>query len=115
MYHQTDTSRARPSAAVGDRASMRRGCARRPPTRCGSPARPAGPRSADPNQTTQGADNWAVIQMFEYLAQPPDGNFGVTPEDFEPWLAESWTTSDDARPGSSRCARASSSTRATAR
>ena len=47
--------------------------------------------------TTQGSDNWAVIQMFEYLARPPDGNFGVAPEDFEPWLAESWTISDDAK------------------
>ena len=51
---------------------------------------------ADPNQTTQGADNWAAIQMFEYLVLPPDGNFGVKPDDFQPWLAESWTTSDDA-------------------
>jgi peptide/nickel transport system substrate-binding protein len=56
-----------------------------------------GPRSADPAMTTQGSDNWAVIQMFEYLAQPPDGNFGVAPEDFTPGLAESWTTSDDAK------------------
>jgi peptide/nickel transport system substrate-binding protein len=56
-----------------------------------------GPRMTDPNQTTQGSDNWAVIQMFEYLVQPPDGNFGIAPEDFQPWLAESWTTSDDAK------------------
>ncbi len=56
-----------------------------------------GPRKTDPNQTTQGSDNWAVIQMFEYLVMPPDGKFGVKPEDFAPWLAESWTTSDDAK------------------
>jgi peptide/nickel transport system substrate-binding protein len=56
-----------------------------------------GPRNADPNQTTQGSDNWACIQMFEYLVLPPDGDFGVRPEDFQPWLAESWTTSEDAR------------------
>lgn len=56
-----------------------------------------GPRKADPNQTTQGADNWAVIQMFEYLAMPPDGNFGVAEEDFTPGLAESWTVSDDGK------------------
>ena len=55
-----------------------------------------GPRSGDPAMTTQGSDNWAVIQMFEYLAQPPDGAFGVAPEDFTPGLAESWTVSDDA-------------------
>ena len=56
-----------------------------------------GPRKTDPNQTTQGSDNWAVIQMFEYLVMPPDGTFGVKPEDFQPWLAESWTTSDDSK------------------
>ncbi|MGV8988534.1 MAG: ABC transporter substrate-binding protein [Cypionkella sp.] len=56
-----------------------------------------GPRKTDPNQTTQGSDNWAVVQMFEYLVMPPDGKFGIKPEDFEPWLAESWTTSDDAK------------------
>ena len=56
-----------------------------------------GPRALDPNQTTQGADNWAVAQVFEYLAQPEDGDFGKSPEEFRPWLAESWTTSDDAR------------------
>ena len=56
-----------------------------------------GPRALDPNQTTQGADNWAVAQIFEYLAQPEDGDFGKAPDEFRPWLAESWTTSDDAR------------------
>lgn len=56
-----------------------------------------GPQKTDPNLTTQGSDNWAVIQMFEYLVLPPDGEFGVRPEDFQPALAESWTTSDDAK------------------
>ena len=56
-----------------------------------------GPRKLDPNQITQGADSWAAAQVFEYLAQPADGDFGKTPDEFEPWLAESWTTSDDAR------------------
>lgn len=56
-----------------------------------------GPRKADPNQTTQGSDNWHCEQMFEYLARPDDGDFGKRPEDFKPSLAESWTTSDDAR------------------
>jgi peptide/nickel transport system substrate-binding protein len=32
-----------------------------------------GPRKADPNQTTQGADNWATEQMFEQLVRPADG------------------------------------------
>jgi peptide/nickel transport system substrate-binding protein len=56
-----------------------------------------GPRKADPNLTTQGSDNWHCEQMFEYLARPADGDFGQAPSDFQPWLAESWTTSDDAR------------------
>lgn len=57
----------------------------------------SGPRSADPNWTTQGADNWATEQMFEQLVRPPDGQFGQRPEDFEPYLAESWSSSEDAR------------------
>jgi peptide/nickel transport system substrate-binding protein len=56
-----------------------------------------GPRKADPNLTTQGADNWATEQMFEQLVRPEDGDFGKKPEDFRPILAESWESSDDAR------------------
>ena len=56
-----------------------------------------GPRKADPNWTTQGADNWATEQMFEQLVRPPNGQFGQRPEDFEPYLAESWSSSEDAR------------------
>ncbi|MEZ5860618.1 MAG: ABC transporter substrate-binding protein [Geminicoccaceae bacterium] len=56
-----------------------------------------GPRKVDPNWTTQGADNWATEQMFEQLVRPPNGQFGQRPEDFEPYLAESWSASDDAR------------------
>lgn len=56
-----------------------------------------GPRKIDPAQTTQGADNWAVAQMFEYLAAPADGTWGTAPEDFHPSLATSWESSEDAR------------------
>ncbi|PZX16967.1 peptide/nickel transport system substrate-binding protein [Palleronia aestuarii] len=56
-----------------------------------------GPRAFDPNMTTQGSDNWAMIQCFEYLVEPPDGDFGKTPDAFEPALATEWTTSDDSR------------------
>lgn len=56
-----------------------------------------GPRKADPNQTTQGADNWATEQMFEQLVRPVDGDFGKAPDEFFPILAESWTSSDDAK------------------
>ena len=56
-----------------------------------------GPRYSDPNVTTQGADNWATEQLYEQLVRPEDGQFGKTPQDFKPTLAESWTSSDDAR------------------
>lgn len=56
-----------------------------------------GPRKVDPAQTTQGADNWAVAQMFEYLAAPADGTWGTKPDDFHPVLATSWESSEDAR------------------
>jgi peptide/nickel transport system substrate-binding protein len=56
-----------------------------------------GPRKADPNQTTQGADNWATEQMFEQLVRPADGDFGKAPDEFFPLLAESWTSSDDSK------------------
>lgn len=56
-----------------------------------------GPRTADPNQTTQGADNWHCAQIFEYLAQPEDGDFGKKPSDFHPGLATGWKTSSDGR------------------
>ncbi len=54
-----------------------------------------GPRTIDPNQTTQGADNWATEQMFEQLVRPPDGLFAATDEEYVPTLATSWETSDD--------------------
>lgn len=57
----------------------------------------SGPRTADPNRTTQGADNWHCAQIFEYLARPADGDFGKKPDDFEPALATSWKTSADGR------------------
>lgn len=56
-----------------------------------------GPRKSDPNYTTQGADNWATEQIFEQLVRPADGQFGQTPDEFHPVLAESWESSEDAR------------------
>jgi peptide/nickel transport system substrate-binding protein len=53
-----------------------------------------GPQHADPNKTTQGADNWATEQMFEQLVRPADGAFGVQEKDFVPTLAESFKSSD---------------------
>ncbi|WP_274425170.1 ABC transporter substrate-binding protein [Chelativorans sp. YIM 93263] len=54
-----------------------------------------GPRSADPNQTTQGADNWTTEQMFEQLVRPPDGLFAAADDEYVPTLATSWETSED--------------------
>ena len=56
-----------------------------------------GPRHSDPNQTTQGPDNWATEQMYEQLARPDDGRFALTPEEYLPVLATEWTVSEDAR------------------
>jgi len=54
-----------------------------------------GPRSIDPNQTTQGADNWATEQMFEQLVRPRDGLFAASDDEFVPTLATSWEASPD--------------------
>jgi peptide/nickel transport system substrate-binding protein len=56
-----------------------------------------GPRHSDPNLTTQGADNWTTEQVYEQLVRPDDGNFAITPDQYNPTLAVSWTTSDDAK------------------
>ena len=55
------------------------------------------PRHSDPNQTTQGPDNWATEQMYEQLVRPDDGRFALTPEEYLPVLATEWTMSEDAR------------------
>ncbi|WP_193337423.1 ABC transporter substrate-binding protein [Devosia beringensis] len=55
------------------------------------------PRHSDPNQTTQGPDNWAVEQMYEQLVRPEDGRFALTPEDYLPVLATEWSVSEDAK------------------
>lgn len=54
-------------------------------------------RTIDPARTTQGADNWAVTQIYDTLVRPEDGTFALTPTDYKPALAESWTVSPDSR------------------
>lgn len=54
-----------------------------------------GPRSVDPNLTTQGADNWSTEQMFEQLVRPRDGQFATTDDEYVPTLATSWEASED--------------------
>ncbi len=44
-----------------------------------------------------GGDNWAIKQIFDTLAKPEDGTFGIRPEDFRPSLAEKWESSADAK------------------
>jgi peptide/nickel transport system substrate-binding protein len=56
-----------------------------------------GPRTIDPMKSTQGADNWAIDNMYETLVRSPDGNFAMTPGDFEPGLAERWESTPDAK------------------
>jgi len=54
-----------------------------------------GPRHSDPNETTQGSDNWATEQMYEQLVRPDDGRFALSPAEFVPTLATEWSTSED--------------------
>ena len=56
-----------------------------------------GPRHFDPNQTTQGPDNWANEQVYEQLVRPDDGRFALAPEEYLPTLATEWTISEDAK------------------
>ena len=55
------------------------------------------PNSLEPAVVVQGADNWVNMQIFDTLVRPEDGTFAVTPGDFKPSLAESWTSSADGR------------------
>jgi peptide/nickel transport system substrate-binding protein len=56
-----------------------------------------GPRTSDPNQTTQGSDNWATEQIYEQLVRPEDGDFATTPDKYVPTLATEWSASPDAK------------------
>jgi peptide/nickel transport system substrate-binding protein len=56
-----------------------------------------GPRTSDPNFTTQGSDNWATEQMYEQLVRPEDGDFATTPDKYVPTLATEWSNSADAK------------------
>lgn len=60
------------------------------------------PASQDPAASIDlppmiGPDHWANEQMFDQLARPTDGQFGVEEEDFVPLVAESWSHSEDLR------------------
>lgn len=49
------------------------------------------------NPSLNGADNWMVVQIFDRLVKHPDGGWATKPEEFQPSLAESWTSSPDAK------------------
>jgi len=56
------------------------------------------PAGVNPQQTgLTGGDNWAIYQVFDTLVRNPDGKFATRPEEFEPGLAESWESSEDAK------------------
>lgn len=56
------------------------------------------PLSLNPQQASRsGADAWGIFQIFDTLVASPNGTFAIRPEDFRPQLAESWTTSADAK------------------
>jgi peptide/nickel transport system substrate-binding protein len=55
------------------------------------------PLTTDPIRSTIGPDAWVIENMYEQLVRPPDGQFGLRPEDFRPILAESWEASEDSR------------------
>ena len=44
-----------------------------------------------------GGDNWGIFQVFDSLVTSPNGTFAIRPQDFKPLLAESFTTSPDAK------------------
>lgn len=44
-----------------------------------------------------GGDAWGIFQIFDALVASPDGTFAIRPDEFRPRLAESWTSSPDAR------------------
>ncbi len=44
-----------------------------------------------------GGDSWGIFQVFDTLVASPNGSFAITPEEFKPQLAESWTRSPDAK------------------
>ncbi len=66
----------------------------------------------DPFRATSTQDKPVVSWIFNGLVRFKPGSTSL--ETLEPDLAESWTRSDDGRTGPSPCARASSSTAATA-
>src|SRR5262245_36982625 len=56
-----------------------------------------GLRTIYPAFSIQGADEWAIIHIFDQLIDVPLGHFPNSMEEVQPNLAESWTMSPDAK------------------
>lgn len=54
-----------------------------------------GLRTIDPARSIQGADEWAIIHIFDTLVEVPLGHFPRTVEEVRPSLAQSWTVNED--------------------
>ncbi|TNC48704.1 ABC transporter substrate-binding protein [Rubellimicrobium rubrum] len=54
-------------------------------------------RTLDPARSIQGADEWAIIHMFDTLVDMPLGRFPSSVDEVQPGLAQSWTASEDSR------------------
>jgi peptide/nickel transport system substrate-binding protein len=55
-----------------------------------------GLRTIDPARSIQGADEWAIIHIFDTLAEIPAGRFPQTVDEVQPSLAKSWTSNEEA-------------------
>jgi len=54
-----------------------------------------GLRTIDPARSIQGADEWAIIHIFDTLVEVPLGRFPQAPDEVQPSLAESWSANED--------------------
>ena len=56
-----------------------------------------GVRTIDPARSIQGADEWAIIHIFDKLVEIPLGHFPANTGEVQPSLATSWSMSPDGK------------------
>lgn len=56
-----------------------------------------GVRTIDPAKSIQGADEWAIIHIFDKLVEVPLGHFPGSVAEVQPSLATSWSMTPDAK------------------
>ncbi|MCJ9749228.1 ABC transporter substrate-binding protein [Neorhizobium sp. BETTINA12A] len=56
-----------------------------------------GVRTIDPARSIQGADEWAIIHIFDKLVEVPLGHFPTSVAEVQPSLATSWSVTPDAK------------------